>query len=553
MPPSLEKPLSPRQRIAILSPDRWWMLLEIFFIFLLFFLYAGGVPPDVNEAHYLAKAKHYWNPQWCRGDFFLESDDAHLVFYWTFGWLTQFCSLETTAWIGRLLTWMLLAWAWRRLSVAVVSQRMSALLTAAIFVSLNDWCHLAGEWVIGGVEAKGFAYVLVFLGTEAIVRGRWRWVWPLLGGAAAFHVLVGGWSIIAAGVAWFVAGKTRPSILSMLPFLLLGLLLSAPGLIPALSLTRDEDPAVIAQAVNIYVYQRLPHHLVPSEFSRDRYAWHLSLLCGWIVLALAEILWKQPKRSDTAPSEKKCDEKGRARRLDGFVLGGILLAFVGIVIDRWTSTNPELGAVILRYYWFRLSDMLLPVGVALAVGRWLARRKLFFPLAWQGGIAMLIIGLASLHGWQLLEKSGDPRPPADRQTLPASARDRDYTDRVYDDWRDVCRWIAKKTPSDESFLTPRQQQTFKWYAGRSEVVSWKDIPQDAGGVLEWKERMDAVYGRGEYPSLAHLSQQELTELAEKYHFRYIIVQNNRGPYWWDVTRVYWNTTYTVVTLPDGRP
>ena len=48
--------------------EKWLAILEIGLIFLLFFLYAGWLPPDVNEAHYLAKAKHYWQPQWCAGD-----------------------------------------------------------------------------------------------------------------------------------------------------------------------------------------------------------------------------------------------------------------------------------------------------------------------------------------------------------------------------------------------------------------------------------------------------------------------------------------------------
>ena len=95
-------------------------LCEVLLIFMVFFLYAGWVPPAVNEAHYLTKAKHYWNPDFCAGDHFLESADAHLVFYWTFGWVTLFCSLPAAAWIGRLVTWGAMAWAWRRLSWCVV-------------------------------------------------------------------------------------------------------------------------------------------------------------------------------------------------------------------------------------------------------------------------------------------------------------------------------------------------------------------------------------------------------------------------------------------------
>src|SRR5687767_12769179 len=92
-----------------------WALVEVGFIFVMFFVFAGSPPADVGEAHYLAKARHYWNPAWCRGDMFLESKDAHGVFYWTFGWVTKFVSLTAAAWIGRCATWLFLAWAWQRL------------------------------------------------------------------------------------------------------------------------------------------------------------------------------------------------------------------------------------------------------------------------------------------------------------------------------------------------------------------------------------------------------------------------------------------------------
>ena len=61
---------------AAVAPRRMWF--EALLIFSLFFLYTGGPPPDVNETHYLPKAKHYWNPDWCGPDVFLDSaDPAH--------------------------------------------------------------------------------------------------------------------------------------------------------------------------------------------------------------------------------------------------------------------------------------------------------------------------------------------------------------------------------------------------------------------------------------------------------------------------------------------
>ena len=54
-------------------------------IFICFALVAGQLPPDVNESHYLTKAKHFWNPTWCPGDIFLGSSHAHWLFYFSHG------------------------------------------------------------------------------------------------------------------------------------------------------------------------------------------------------------------------------------------------------------------------------------------------------------------------------------------------------------------------------------------------------------------------------------------------------------------------------------
>ncbi len=128
--------------------------------------------------------------------------NTHRVFCFTFGWLSLCLGPTALVWTGRILTWGLLAWAWRRLSFAVVPRPWYSVLTAALFVCLMERCQMAGEWVIGGVEAKGFAYVLAFLGLEALVRNRWNRALLLFGAASAFHVLVGGWMAVAAGIAW---------------------------------------------------------------------------------------------------------------------------------------------------------------------------------------------------------------------------------------------------------------------------------------------------------------------------------------------------------------
>ena len=54
----------------------------------------------------------------------------------------------------RLQTWLLLARTWRRLSSALLPYKLYSVLSASLFVTLLERAHLAGEWVVGGVEAK---------------------------------------------------------------------------------------------------------------------------------------------------------------------------------------------------------------------------------------------------------------------------------------------------------------------------------------------------------------------------------------------------------------
>ncbi len=504
------------EKTPLSPPSRWQAALEIFLVLLLCFLFAGWPPPDVNEAHYLSKARHYWQPAWGVGDIFLESGDAHLVFYWAFGWLTRCLPLTAVAWIGRLITWTGLAWAWWRLSQAVVPRRWFALLTASLFLLFNQRFHLAGEWVVGGVEAKGFAYVLVLFALDAMLRRQWRRVWPLLGIATSFHVLVGGWSFLAGLVAWWSCRALRPAWKSLAPSVVLGMLLALPGLAAALLLNRGADAEQVRLANEIYVYGRLSHHLVFHRFPHEFMARHAVLLAIWLAAAFA------------TPCRLAQGRLGQ-RPLRGFVGAAVLLAAIGIVIDQSLLYHLDLAAALLKYYWFRLSDVMLPVGAACALAglaecwrqtrpRWAVTLVVILVLAGGGNLA-----------WTHAQRRLDFRPGADVQTLPGWTDDAARTQRTFEDWQRACRWIAENTPEDALFITPFAQQTFKWYAQRGEAFCWKDVPQDAAAVVEWWQRRQDLYPRRVlHYGLATLGETRLSELAGRYHARYIVVDRQSG-------------------------
>ena len=478
--------------------DRSWATVEIVLIFAIFFIHGAWPAPDSNEPHYLSKAKHYWDAGWCAQDFFCNTADAHQVFYWTFGWLSLWLPLSALAWCGRLLTWGLLAYCWRRLSVALVPARLYAVLSAALVLTLLERSAMAGEWIIGGLEAKGFAYALVLLGLETLTRGIWNRAILLFGAASAFHVLVGGWAVVALAVVW-LNSKDRPTLRQLVAPLVGGLLLALPGLVPALALTWRADPQLVDEANLIYVFQRLDHHLAAESFAPKLIVRHLLF-----VLALAILV-------RFAPGDE------RFRRLRGFVAAAVGIAAIGMMISALAPWSPDWAARLLRYYWFRMSDVMVPIGTALVLVAILFRFEQTIPKwhVWLLAGAMLAAGVPLAE--TVVRRHRHPWPPADAGVANLAA------------WREACQWAADETPPDAVFLTPRLAQTFRWYASRAEVVSRKDIPQDAKGIIEWWRRMLAIHcidpGTEDArwrESLAELGAERLRELGREFGADYVI-------------------------------
>ncbi|HWB12344.1 MAG TPA: DUF6798 domain-containing protein [Pirellulales bacterium] len=503
---------------------RWAAALEIALVLAVFFLQAGWPAPEVNEPHYLGKARHFWNHDWAKGDFFFESNDTHWVFYLTCGWPTRWMSLAQFAWLGRLTTWLLLAAAWQRLCQAVVGRVGWALPSAALFLIFNVGCHLAGEWVIGGFEAKGLAYALVFAALAALVSNRWNTALLLLGMASALHVLVGGWSAVAAGVCWLLA-PDRPRLRNLWPGIACGALAALLGIVPALALNWNTEPQIVAEANEIYVFQRLPHHLVPQSFRWPFLLRYLCMLLTWAVMNRA--------RTDNP----------RLQKLRSFVVGSLAIAFCGFAISVVTANYPDARAALLRFYWFRLADVMLPVGIGLSAILSLqdskSSRRNLRAAFWLAVCGALVFYARDDYA------TGNPLG-----NLPRADKSGKVLD--HDDWRDVCEWMGQHSPQGALAITPRMAQTYTWYAGRGQVVSWKDLPQDAVTVVRWRQRLEDIYGmphpefqRRWRDSLTELSPERLLELGRRYGADYLIVEAEPPL---DLPKLHGNKSYAVYRL-----
>jgi hypothetical protein len=514
----------------------WRTFVESLLIFALFALQGAWPVPEVNEQYYLGKSIHYWNPYWASGDIFLQSPDTHKVFYFTVGWLSLWLSPDGFAWTVRAIIWAVQALAWHRLAAAVCGRPGFALLSAALFLFLWQHFNMAGEWVVGAAEAKGFAFALVFFGMAEVLAGRWTRVWPLLGGAAAFHVLVGGWAILAAGGVWlwgFMAtldpnDPLRASWKAMAISIAVGAGLFSLGAVPSLALERGVDAETIRKAHLIYVFERLGHHLNPARFFTDGTFWPMLLIVVmWAALG--------PTASRSAP----------LRRLRIFTLVTLGFIVTGLLIGLLVRYNKkDLAASLLRFYWFRLADVVIPLSLSLTFLSWIYACR--FRVAWT---IIVFVSLFHIADCTVLRLFADP-PVLEQQIDGPAWRSawlyctgrplrplfprQPRADRMptYASWRDACDWIATsgQIPSDARFFVPRGAQSFKWYSGRGEVFDWKEIPQDAAGLVEWWSKHKTIYVLPHPPPLGRFcdgldaaAAENLKQLAVHYQAGYAIV------------------------------
>lgn len=520
---------------------------------------AGSWPsPDTNESHYLCEARQVWNPSWCSGDFFLGSPEAHPFFYRLLGAPAAWLSLPEAAWLGRIAGWMTLAVGLCTVCAALMPSipsgrgvhatgnrrpwvhLTSAVLLAALYSLAVRHTTASGEWVVGGCEGKVFAWGLVLVGAGLIAGGKLPAACLAFGCATTMHVLVGGWAMVAwigtltwdrlTGAGLFRPDRRWPTILSYAAGALLGLSV----IVPAMELSRGVSAADAAKATRIYVVDRLPHHLLVRTFADGMVSRHVLTVA--LAFTLAGMLITRSSRTTPAsrgrePHSLSTAQGDALRRLTIFIAMAVGLAVIGCGISLLEPFAAGITYGLLRYYWFRLSDGLVPLLLACTTMLFVRELppqpqsadgtsdkscRLSFAIGWLPTLLVVMLVAVDIahesRHWPLPGRWIPSR--ADRHVEAA-------------EWEEACGWIAANTPQDAVFLTPRGSASFQWRCGRAEVVSWKHVPQSLAGILEWQRRIDDCFGRRDggrlVTSTADFGPERLLAVATRYGAGWIIV------------------------------
>lgn len=434
-----------------------------------------------NEVDVLPLAKQFVDPDWIPNDWYLNSETNYrALFQVIFGWLIVHLGFLPTSIIGRLICYTLVA-----LGIVLLGQKLglslSYLLLATIAVTYQGSLQgaIAGEWFVGGLEAKAVAYGLILLAIALMLSRKYVLMVLLLGCATSFHVLVGGWAFLTT-FSWFcVRPKKRLWQLGQKGWLLpIIYLIASAGAIPgSLQQLLSSPPSGSISPSFIYVFLRLPHHLNP-------FAWHPLL---WLRL----IIYLAILAGCTISLKQKADTKGwQAEDYARFDLAEFtLISLIPFVAGVAIALVDHQGTW-LQYYPFRFGDMMLPLTTSLLCACYLETKfslqKPKFRLWLVACLScILFVQIAFFTQQAITSLSFANAVP----TFPSKQQD------VDPQWRLMSDWIHDHTAEDAIIIShPWKLANFTWMTERATIAKLKLFPQTKDAIVEYYERLNDLSG-----------------------------------------------------------
>ena len=410
---------------------------------------ALGHPVPYNNEHlYLIGAYRLFHSNFAVADPGLGDPlYGHLLFQLIAGTLTTALSLEVVGWLLRFVSWTATV-----TGVVLTAARIGVppwMTAGAIVVWLsNGQSILAQEWVMGGAEAKAFAYPLLFFAMDALLVGRAYRAAILIGLGVSFHPLVG---VQLGGALCLGALFLRRDDWRLLPFAGLVVLFSLPGVVAVLYGARGGQALTVADWEFLARFA-FPFHVDPTSFARRHY-----LTLGILLSFNLVVCWRLRNEG--------------SYRLFGVAQVALALLFMGGLAAWWLEAYSAMQLMPFR---------VLPVLVMLLFLLFLAdlaRRRWSAPTVWVMG------------AWGLLALSEPVAGIVDQRVHRAEVNR--YPTEVFD-------WIARETSNDALVLSPPSATNSISRSRRGQVAYYRWVRMR--DLDDWRNRLVAVLGPPEATS-----------------------------------------------------
>ena len=356
---------------------------------------------------------------------------------------------------------------------------------------------LAGQYLLG-LEFQNSSFgVLLLLSIYLFLIKKNIWAILALGVACLFHpaYLFSAALIVIAytGIIYFGSFlQNKASKLPKIPELfsaakapfflgLLALLLALPAVLYNQIYLGATSPEISAQAMDILVHYRIPHHSLPSVWFNNFSIIQIGMmLLGLLLARKSRLFWI----------------------MASLFTGGLLLSIAQII----TQSND------LAYLapW-RVSVILVPISLAVIIAYIVSLTVDRLPLP-----KLLILGLAIILSAYLVYKSVDIG--RERSAIyRASAHERKFFD--------MLGYIRQTLQPDYVYLVPPMDgrfNEFRLLSGAPTFINWKSHPYKDTEILEWYHRVqlaEAFYATDYLQAC-----QPLGKLAQDYGITHVVLQ-----------------------------
>ncbi len=435
-------------------------------ILVLFTLVLYGAPvPRLSEELYLPLVRHAGDGHYLGLDWTLRGPfTEHWVFDHAFGWLAAALPLPLFGWIGRLVSWSVLAWLLVKLGTRLGASVTAAAVGIGLWLFANQ-AFMGGDWMLGTFEAKTVGYCFLVAALIAAVDRRLPAAMVLLGATVSFHPGVGLWAGIGLGLTLVALRETRAAALRWAP---VGAVVALPGIIGG-AMAAGHQTAALSRFL---VIEAVPQHTDPffdgARFVGPQIVLHVVVLAGMFG---ANWWWSHRTPARFAPRV--------LLGVQGITLVAVAAAFVARALHWWSFLllSPlRVGPLLVPLVFFVNLMQEVDLRRATEPGiQWWRRRSVH--LAVLGLVVATIVTAPVIAGPRMVSRTIAAWTNADNEL-------------------DAFHWIRDHTPASTRCLVPVDRQDAFMATERAVVVNWQAIRYD--DVAGWQHRVFALVGGPRY-------------------------------------------------------
>ena len=388
--------------------------------------------------------------------------------------------------LGRVLSYVFICFSYINLSKVLKLSFFTSTVTYIIFLYFfKNGIGDAGEWIVGGLEAKVFAYSLSIFSLSSFLKDNYKRGFLFAGMALSMHLLVGFYNLFCLIPLIISALKQKKiDFINLIQAIFYFMITGVIGISEIInSFFLNTSQVIQNKGWDIYVNIRVPHHVIPNPSSDT-----------WIKLIILTIITLLFLKS-----------KYQIKRLVAlYSLSSVIIIIIGFTFYYFLESH------YMRYYFFRFGDIILPFLTLLLIATLYHRIKYIY---------LLLIGLVIMPS--IIKKDSTSEFLSSKSyninTIKEKTNEVSHKGGSGIDTK-INEWIIQNTNEYDEFIIPPDNLYFCMNTGREIFVSWwilpnqqeyksaNTIPQE---MIEWYNRLQLLNLENEFTTLSEVKKNYL--------------------------------------------